>query len=518
MNEHATEFVTDARKFFAISMTLTCFLGTPSAAQDPTALPMLESSPVIKTAIFEASSSDDAGSDSAAFVFDSSSKESSQNAIFEQAAFENGSAVGDEAQPRRSAMLCSCDLQTHHGTCPACNQRQRTWLNDSSFFAGGWLQQGVTLNPDDPNNRLNAPVLFNDRSNDYQLNQLYFYLGKESQIDGTNWDWGARFDLNYGTDSRFVTVPGLEEHDDRTPRWNSETSDYGLALPQAYLDIGTPIGPYGSTIRVGHFYALAGYETFAAPDNFFYSHSYSYLYGQPFTYSGAMWFAKLRPTVAGAVAVTTGWDSLYSEGDEWGIRAGLMKKSIDDRTTLALSGYAGNEFTGITTLGGPQDDARVWANLVLRHYLQPKLYYVLELEFGRQDGAVVVLDTLNNTIGFDDGQWWGINQYLVHQFNECWSAGLRVEWFRDEGNSRVGVPIEYDPGGPVFDGNDYFELTAGLNWRPHSRVLLRQEIRWDNSDVKSNPNVPGGIAGIRPFDDRSDDNQLTIATDLILNF
>lgn len=245
-----------------------------------------------------------------------------------------------ETEPNESLpsiLLCNCDLQTHHGEgCASCRQR-RSPLDASSFFYGGWLQQGVTLNPDDPRNRLNAPVLFNDRSNDYQLNQLYFYWGKEARTDGENWDWGGRVDVTYGTDSRFVTVPGLEKHDDRTRRWNSESSDHGLALPQAYFDIGTPIGPYGSTIRAGHFYALGGYETFAAPDNFFYSHAYTFLYGQPFTHSGAMWFAKLRPTLPVAVAGTTGWDSLYSDSDEWGVRAGMMKKSIDGRTSLALT-------------------------------------------------------------------------------------------------------------------------------------------------------------------------------------
>ena len=165
-------------------------------------------------------------------------------------------------------------------------------------------------------------MLFNDRANDYQLNQLYFFLGKEVQTDGTNWDIGGRVDVMYGTDSRFVTVPGWEEHTDRTPRLNSESSDYGIALPQTYVDFGTPAGPYGSTVRVGHFYALGGYETFAAPDNFFYSHAYTYTYGEPFTHSGVMWFGKVSPAMAVAVAGTTGWDSLYSDDDEWGFRAG----------------------------------------------------------------------------------------------------------------------------------------------------------------------------------------------------
>lgn len=426
---------------------------------------------------------------------------------------EFDTTAGDESW----SYLSEADFQPLH--CVSCDPRANRWgFNQPPFQLGGWLQQGVTFNPDDPSNRLNAPVLFNDRANDYQLNQLYFYLGRQVQVDGMGWDWGGRLDLNYGTDSRFVTVPGLEEHDDRTPRWNSETSDYGLAVPQAYIDIATPLGPYGSVFRAGHFYALGGYETFAAPDNFFYSHAYTYLYGEPFTHSGGMWFARLSPTLSVAVAGTTGWDSFYSELDEWGVRFGILKEFNEGQTTLALTAHAGDDFTGITTAQGTMDDARSWASMVMKRYLHPQIYYVFQGDYGRQEQAVVLLDNTNNTVGFDAGQWWGLNQYLVYQWNKKWSAGLRAEWFRDEGNSRVGVPIEYVGTGPAFNGNDYFAITGGVNWKPHSNVLLRNEIRWDSSDVESNPSVPGGIAGIRPFNDRSDDDQLTVALDLVVLF
>ncbi len=403
--------------------------------------------------------------------------------------------------------------------CRTCDLQEQRWgFNRRPFQLGGWIQQGVTLNPDSPRNHSNAPVLFNDRSNDYQLNQFYVYAGKQVQVDGTGWDWGARVDLNYGTDSRFVTVPGLEKHNDRTRKWNSETSKFGLAMPQAYLDIATPLGPYGSTFRAGHFYALGGYETFAAPDNFFYSHSYTYVYGEPFTHSGGMWHAKLTPTLSVAVAATTGWDSFYNELDGWGTRFGIVKELNEGQTTIALTAHTGDDFTGITTSQGTSYDSRTWASIVLKHYLNTKLYYVFQGDYGRQEQAVIKLDNSNNTIAFDAGQWWGLNQYLVYQISHQWSSGMRVEWFRDDGNSRVGVPIEYVNSGPAFLGSDYYAITGGVNYKPHPNVLFRNEIRWDGSDVQSNASVPGGIAGIRPFDDRSDQDQLTIAMDLIVLF
>ena len=43
------------------------------------------------------------------------------------------------------------------------------WLDGINFDT--WLDQGATLNTLSPHNRTNGPVTFNNRSNDYQLNQ-----------------------------------------------------------------------------------------------------------------------------------------------------------------------------------------------------------------------------------------------------------------------------------------------------------------------------------------------------------
>jgi hypothetical protein len=56
-------------------------------------------------------------------------------------------------------------------------------------------------------------------------------------------------------------------------------------MPQAYVETNLPIGK-GLSVKVGHFYTLLGYEVVTAPDNFFYSHSYSMQYGEPFTHWG----------------------------------------------------------------------------------------------------------------------------------------------------------------------------------------------------------------------------------------
>ena len=98
-------------------------------------------------------------------------------------------------------------------------RKGRVQYGDFAFY--GWLAQGFTINPDDPNDRFNGPLTFNDRSNEYQLNQLYFAFENIVDRCGCDWDLGGRVDLLYGTDYFFTQAAGLETHSDGTPKWNS---------------------------------------------------------------------------------------------------------------------------------------------------------------------------------------------------------------------------------------------------------------------------------------------------------
>ena len=67
----------------------------------------------------------------------------------------------------------------------------------------------------------------------------------------------------------------------------------------------------------------------------------------------------------------------------------------------------------------------------------------------------------------------------------------------------------------VFAGRDFvgdfYELTCGLTWRPHSNVIVRPELRFDWYDGAV------GAMGL-PFNDGASDDQLTFAVDAIVTF
>jgi hypothetical protein len=112
-------------------------------------------------------------------------------------------------------------------------------------------------------------------------------------------------------------------------------------------------------------------------------------------------------------------------------------------------------------------------------------------------------------------QWYGIDQYFLYKLNTHWSANLRAEWFRDDDGVRVaGAPADagirlWPLGG--FAGN-FYEVTAGLNWRPNANILFRPEVRWDWYSG------PANADGLLPFENGHSGSQFLAAADLIFTF
>lgn len=392
----------------------------------------------------------------------------------------------------------------HNGSCGCGTTLLDQAHPESEFFVKGWVAQGFTWNPDNPNNDFNLPTTFNDRANEYQLNQIYVSLGIEADKSGQDWGFGAQADLLYGTDYFFTTSLGLERHDDGGPRWNSEDGPrsqsrkgksntsaamYGLALPQLFAEVWAPVGN-GVQLKLGHFYSPLGYESVAARDNFFYSHSYAMQYAEPFTHTGLLGSTEVSDGVTVHAGFTRGWDNWEDPDSDLSFLGGV---ELDwDRTTLAYSIHVGDE----DIAGSQGDDKRSSYSLVLTHHLTDQMRYIFQHDFGFQENGA--------PFSLDAAKWYGINQYLISDVTDCLSVGSRFEWFRDHNNARIlSVPAE---------GGNYFNFTVGLNWRPAHNMVVRPELRWDWSDVTP----PFGLTGA--FDDLSDKNQFTLATDVILSF
>ena len=363
----------------------------------------------------------------------------------------------------------------------------------------GWVDQGFTFNASNPADRFNGPVAYNDRSDEYQLNQFYVVIERTTSTEKQDWDLGGRVDLLYGTDSRFAVARGLET------TWNTGQRFYGLALPQMYGDVAFR----DWVIRFGHFYTIRGNEVVPAPDNFFYSHSYSFLYAEPITHTGmlAKWQLNDRFSLSGGLI--EGWDQWVSANQKLGFLGGANWTSESKWTSVAWAiSLCNQQDPGIAS-------TRTLSTLVVSQKLDEKWKYTFQNDYGYET---------NIAGGGAAASWYSFVNYLVYDVTDSWSLGARYEWLSDRDGTRVrglgmedgllkGIPLGASP-------SQWQEISIGVNYKPGPNLLVRSELRWDwaapiggASFVDSNGTPVAG-----PFDDFTKIHQFLWGTDVIVKF
>lgn len=373
------------------------------------------------------------------------------------------------------------------------NVNESAFTKSTGINVGGWASGGITYASHNAPSNSNSPISFNDRINEFQLNQLNLFAEKAVN-KGSGWDFGGRVDFMFGTDSRKTQAGGWDNR--MIPRNNGNSPGegerfYDVAFPQAYAEIYAPFGN-GITAKIGHFYTLIGYEVVTSPDNFFYSHAYTMLYGEPFTHTGAILSYDINDNISITGGGVMGWDNFRQQPGAWDFLGGATFTTDDANTSLALNIITGdtNETDNINT---------TMYSAVLQHSFTEKLHYVLQHDFG------VIQDGVNR--GGQNAEWYGINQYLTYDINDKLGAGIRAEWFRDSTGARVATT---GIGGAAGTGGSFYAVTAGLNYSPNSWLKLRPELRYDYFGADGD--------GSKAFDDGNEFDQLGVAMDMIVAF
>jgi hypothetical protein len=367
---------------------------------------------------------------------------------------------------------------------------QPRFLSSRGITLGGWTEVGGTAN--NWNTDYNGPVSFADRADRFLLNQQWLFLDKPINNDGCGWAWGGHMDMIYGSDAIFTQADGLE-----TP-WDQ--SNYNqLALPQFYVDVA-----YNNlTLRVGHFFTILGYEVVQAPQNFFYTHAYTMQYGEPFTHTGMLLMYKVNDQLSVSAGLHRGDDQFGpshslttgEEVDHLGALGGIKWVSSNKKLELAWAASASQktEF----------EASQVISSFVSTYHVSDKFRYVFQSDFGQVANSYQV--------GGAHANWYGVNQYFLYQFNKCWGAGIRAEWFSDRDGVRVtGLRAENPIYGNFFPG-DFYEISMGLNWKPTANFTLRPELRYDWYDPQAGVNF-------FPFDDGRRSHQWLLGMDAILTY
>ena len=439
---------------------------------------------------------------------------------------------------------CGC-VTNHFGT-PSCFDRWTSPCNKRDpFFIDGWVSAGATLPSRSPNAQVEALSRFPDVYDKFLMNQLYFAVGRNVDKSGNAFDIGGRLDLLYGSDYYFTSALGLEtrttapwggpiwnlDPKNAAAKWNSSDGQrnagnaalYGISMPQLYGEFFAPLG-LGTTVKAGHFYSMMGHESPMSPENFFYSHTWSMTHGQPMTLTGVVVNQQLTRRLTGIIGYTNGWDIWDSPRGCTSIITGFKWSNPDRNSELAFTIHTGNA----QVIG---DGQRTNYSLVYKKQLTHRLQWVIQhdLGVGKNTNFVGTMDISNIPWVIDfvpvDGQWASITNYLYYTLNEKWSAGGRFEWFQDTNNTRIGnfYPHQFIVTPPVagssmwMTGQNYYNITLGLNWKPIPRMTLRPEVRWDWSDVERHHTIPANTT-LPMFNHFRNNNQFTVALEGYIKF
>ncbi|BCG64786.1 MAG: hypothetical protein methR_P2578 [Methyloprofundus sp.] len=345
---------------------------------------------------------------------------------------------------------------------------ETSFMQKTGFTVGLWASGGVTGNS---NGNTNEPVLFNDKVNEFNLNQLNFFIERAVDTEGDSWDIGMRMDFMYGTDARFTQASGWDTN------WNNHNNGgyYDIAMPQLYVEIFAPIGN-GITAKLGHFYTTIGNEVVTSPDNFFYSHAYTMLYGEPFTHTGALFSYDINDNFSINGGAVMGWDNMTENAGAWSFLGGGSWTSDSQASSVTVQLISGNQ-------SDTQSGNTTMYSIVATHDFTDNFHYLLQHDFGTQKYA-----------NGNSDNWFGINQYFTYDLTDKLSVGLRAEWFNDKDNARVSVR-----------GANYLAASIGVNYSVVSWFKVRPEVRYDWADEDV-------------FNGGADHDQIAIAMDMIVTF
>jgi hypothetical protein len=368
------------------------------------------------------------------------------------------------------------------------------------FKISGWIEGGIILNPDSPDDNQNFGHFFGDRANEPLLNQAVINLERALVPQPGEFDWGFKFQFMYGSDARFIHSLGLFSD-------TAATSIVQPDLVEGYLNLHFPIiSEGGLDLKLGKFVTLEGAETIDPRTNIFYSHTYIFNFGIPFNHTGALatlhatkWLDLMGGVVRG---VNT---SIDDNNDSLAFHGGIALNFNDGKVVVAASTHIGPETPN------NNHDLRYLSDITTTWKITDKLTSITDLNYALDE--------------FSDAKAYGIAQYFTYAVNSWLTAGIRGEIFRDaDGFYVVSFANTHDPmraleGLPTIDPRTvgggkttYGAITAGVNIKPPmpkplAGMAIRPEVRYDRS-----------LNNTRPFNDSSDRDQFTAGIDFILTF
>jgi hypothetical protein len=395
------------------------------------------------------------------------------------------SARGEVSAPPAPASAAQPTLEDRLDALEKKTEPASLWKT-MGFKITGFLDAAYTHNFNNPNSNLNQLHIFDTNANSFSPHMVQFMLERPADAAGSGMDrLGFRTRLNFGVDARVTRA--------RT-NFAPGTSNNELDFQEVYGEYIIPIGS-GLKVQAGKINTLIGYEVINGFENANFSRSFMFGLGQAFTTTGIRLTYTFNPIVTASVGVVNGWDNVDDNNKgktfEW-----LVALTPHEKVGISFYGSYGAEqsncqgsgggCTPFTTGNDPRAKRTVVGSIIT---LKPtdKDTVILEPYYANEANASTISQSRN-------ARWNGIAGYLIHDFDEQWSARFRGEIFEDAGGARTCTGFFGFAGGtntcagatataaaaPV--AQTLWENTFTLQYKPFPSLITRAEFRYDHSD------------------------------------
>jgi hypothetical protein len=361
------------------------------------------------------------------------------------------------------------------------------WLTNWGIKVGGYVEGSYTYDTSH-NSKFIAGRTFDFENEALRMNQLALQIARPidtaADLKAGKWDFGFGLDMMYGSDGRIIHANGLSGYNSALHPINQ------YDLTQAYLQLFIPVG-HGLEITAGKFVTLFGNESISpiatvtgSTGNAFYSHSYNFGFGIPFTQTGVLAAYPLdadgKWTVTGGF--TRGWNQATNDDNGAIDFLGQVKFVPNPQWTFTVNMSAGPE-----GFHDNSDYQYVLEGIAAWTPKDSKWTFAIDALGAEDEHAATNGDT---------GYWYGVTGYVGYSLCKYATLNGRVEWFRDDGGAVLGQSVSV------------YEATVGATVKPCpdtkilSNLIIRPEVRVDWS-------------GKSVFNGGNADNQVTAAVDAI---
>jgi hypothetical protein len=357
-------------------------------------------------------------------------------------------------------------------------QAQGTWLgtllDDNRLFLSGWIEQSFTASTDQFSN---YPMIFNDRANEYLVQQAWVRIGRKLvTLRTTEPSWGFQIDVLNGSDYRWTIARGF---------WNSQLDNhvpdsqnlYGIDLVQHYLSLYVPTLFQGTEFRLGRFYAPFNFDSIEGVTTPLDSRAYAFE-NSPFTMCGLAAYVTFNTAWTGVFMLVNGNDVYFGDPAEELRFAGNLKwTQTGGRNIVQFGTSLGRGKFNPAYPTPPQQTTVALAtepfgrnnfnifDFLYTYLFNKSLSYNLEIMYGYQYNVPQGSLPIATPGGFTN--WLSVLHYLFYDVSPRLRLIGRWEDFDDFQGQRTGFAGLYNA------------VTAGFQYRLNPSTILRPEIRYD---------------------------------------